>query len=223
MDWIADFAAARAATLDAIADLDQDAVRTQVHSDFSPLGWHFGHIAYSEALWLLVERKHIALGVVFLLGLSCKETILLVLPAAALLVSSRDQRVRQAAALLPPALAYILWRSVLWPPPEPLFSVASTQEWLHGLFVTGERFYGNTARAVLAFHLFWIPATMAWWRRRRETGPLIRWAWLVPPILAAPFLLALVPGRVWFFAFPFVIPLAVAGLWDWLRRPKQAS
>jgi ergothioneine biosynthesis protein EgtB len=55
VDWIADFAAARAATLDAIGDLDQDAVCAQVHPDFSPLGWHFGHIAYTEALWLLVE------------------------------------------------------------------------------------------------------------------------------------------------------------------------
>jgi hypothetical protein len=64
---------------------------------------------------------------------------------------------------------------------------------------------------------------MAWWRRRKEAGPLIRWGWLVPPILAVPFLFALVLGRVWFFAFPFVIPLAVAGLWDWLRRLQQPA
>ncbi|MEN9244930.1 MAG: SUMF1/EgtB/PvdO family nonheme iron enzyme [Gloeomargarita sp. DG02_5_bins_242] len=27
----------------------------QVHPELSPLGWHFGHIAYTEALWLLGE------------------------------------------------------------------------------------------------------------------------------------------------------------------------
>ena len=179
--------------------------------------WSYAFLVW--ALWLLLERKHLALGMVFLLGLLCKETILLVLPAAALLGSNRRQRVGQAAALLPAALVYVTWRSVWWPPPDALFSVASTQEWLHDLFVTGERFRGNAARAFLAFHLFWIPAVMAWWRRRKGTGPLTRWGWLAPPILALPFLLALVPGRVWFFAFPFVIPLAVAGLLDWLRRP----
>jgi len=178
--------------------------------------WSYAFLVW--ALWLLLERRHIALGVVFVFGLACKETILLVLPAAALLGSDRTQRIQQAIALLPAAALYVVWRSVLWPPPEPLFSVASTQDWLHDLFVTGERLPGNAARAVLAFHLFWIPAARAWWQRRGESGPLTRWAWLVPPILAAPFLLALVPGRVWFFAFPFVIPLAVAGLLSWLAR-----
>lgn len=180
--------------------------------------WSYAFLIW--ALWLLLDRKHLALGLVFLLGLSCKETILLVLPAAVLLGSSRKQRVRQGAALLPVALLYVTWRCVWWPPPEALFSIASTQEWLRDLLVAGKWFPGNAARAFMAFHLFWVPAAMAWWGRRREAGPLTRWAWLVPPILAVPFVLALVPGRVWFFAFPFVIPLAVAGLWDWLRRPK---
>jgi len=58
--------------------------------------WSYAFLAWT--LWLLVERKHIALGVVFLLGLSCKETLLLVLPAALLLDSNRGQRIRQVTA-----------------------------------------------------------------------------------------------------------------------------
>ncbi len=182
--------------------------------------WSYAFLAW--ALWLLVERKHLALGIVFLLGLSCKETILLVLPAAVLLESSPAQRWRQFAALIPAALLYLAWRLILFPPAEPLYGVASTREWLHDLFVTGERLPGNAARALLAFHLFWIPAVSAWWTRRKGSGALIRWAWLVPPILLLPFFLALVPGRVWFFAFPFVIPLAVAGLRDWCGGPARS-
>ena len=183
--------------------------------------WSYAFLVW--ALWLLLERRHLALAIVFLLGLTCKETTLLVLPAAVLLGSTRQQRVGQVLALLPAALAYVLWRTVLWPPPEPLFSVASTRHWLYDLFVSGERLGGNAARAGLSFHLFWIPAGMAWWRRRRQTTALVRWAWLVPGILVLPLLLALVPGRVWFFAFPFVIPLAVAGISDWLAERRGAS
>ncbi|MFI4986490.1 MAG: SUMF1/EgtB/PvdO family nonheme iron enzyme [Alphaproteobacteria bacterium] len=45
-------AACRAATLARTADLDDAALRAQPDPDFSPIGWHLGHIAYTEALWL---------------------------------------------------------------------------------------------------------------------------------------------------------------------------
>lgn len=183
--------------------------------------WSYAFLAGS--LWLLVERRHLALAVVFALGLTCKETTLLVIPAAVLLRSTRGERAGQALALLPATAAYLLWRTVWFPPDAALYSVASTQAWLTDLFVTGERLPGNAARALLAFHLFWIPALAAWWRRRGEPTPLVRWAWIVPIVLVVPFALALVPGRVWFFAFPFVLPLAVQGLSDWSGSGHDAT
>jgi ergothioneine biosynthesis protein EgtB len=47
------FAAARAATLERIADLDDADLCAQPDPGFSPIGWHFGHIGYTEALWLV--------------------------------------------------------------------------------------------------------------------------------------------------------------------------
>ncbi len=178
--------------------------------------WSYAFLVW--ALLLLLERKYLALAAVFLLGLTCKETILLVLPAAALLVSDRRERRRQAVALLPPTLLYVFSRGVVWPAPEPLYSLASTQGWLRDMFGGGRRAPANFAGALLAFHLLWIPAALALWRRRDEPLALVRWARLIPVILVVPFVLALVVGRVWFFAFPFVIPLAVAGLFDEARR-----
>lgn len=49
----ADFAACRAATLALFARVETELFRVQLHPDYSPLGWHLGHIAYAEALWLL--------------------------------------------------------------------------------------------------------------------------------------------------------------------------
>nr|WP_228014718.1 ergothioneine biosynthesis protein EgtB [Fortiea sp. LEGE XX443] len=34
-------------------NIDDTIFRSQYHPDFSPIGWHLGHIAYTESLWLL--------------------------------------------------------------------------------------------------------------------------------------------------------------------------
>ncbi|MBW4479054.1 MAG: SUMF1/EgtB/PvdO family nonheme iron enzyme [Tolypothrix brevis GSE-NOS-MK-07-07A] len=43
-------------TLALFEDMDEATFRCQIHPDFSPVGWHLGHIAYTESLWLL-ERS----------------------------------------------------------------------------------------------------------------------------------------------------------------------
>lgn len=45
--------ACRRGTLALVADLGDDTLRAQLHPDFSPIGWHLGHIAFTEAHWLL--------------------------------------------------------------------------------------------------------------------------------------------------------------------------
>ena len=45
--------AARAYTTSLFADLDEGDFRRQVHPEFSPPGWHLGHIAVTEAFWIL--------------------------------------------------------------------------------------------------------------------------------------------------------------------------
>ncbi|MGB3691741.1 MAG: SUMF1/EgtB/PvdO family nonheme iron enzyme [Spirulinaceae cyanobacterium] len=43
----------REQTIDLFADLDAKTFCQQAHGDFSPVGWHLGHIAYTEAYWIL--------------------------------------------------------------------------------------------------------------------------------------------------------------------------
>lgn len=45
----------RQLTLDLWADMDRDTFYQQAHPDFSPVGWHFGHIAFTEAYWILEQ------------------------------------------------------------------------------------------------------------------------------------------------------------------------
>ncbi len=43
----------RRSTFKLFAGIDYDTFCRQAHPDFSPVGWHLGHIAYTEDLWLL--------------------------------------------------------------------------------------------------------------------------------------------------------------------------
>lgn len=49
--------ACRQETLQLVADIDPDTLRTQSHSDFSPVGWHLGHIAHIQSVWLLAKSS----------------------------------------------------------------------------------------------------------------------------------------------------------------------
>lgn len=46
----------RAGTLELFESIDETTFCHQAHSEFSPVGWHLGHIGYTESLWLL-ERQ----------------------------------------------------------------------------------------------------------------------------------------------------------------------
>ena len=48
----ADLRACRAATLALFQEIAPELFRRQLHTLYSPLGWHLGHIAYTEARWL---------------------------------------------------------------------------------------------------------------------------------------------------------------------------
>lgn len=50
------FVQCRAKTLALLEIVDEKTFCHHAHPDFSPVGWHFGHIAYTESFWLL-ERS----------------------------------------------------------------------------------------------------------------------------------------------------------------------
>ncbi len=45
----------RQGTLKQFKNIDDATFRAQPHPEFSPIGWHLGHIAYTEAYWLLEQ------------------------------------------------------------------------------------------------------------------------------------------------------------------------
>ncbi|MEO0534627.1 MAG: SUMF1/EgtB/PvdO family nonheme iron enzyme [Cyanobacteria bacterium P01_A01_bin.123] len=49
------FTDCRRMTLDMVQDCNRVTLYTQAHPDFSPIGWHLGHIAFTESLWILEQ------------------------------------------------------------------------------------------------------------------------------------------------------------------------
>ncbi|NER79618.1 MAG: ergothioneine biosynthesis protein EgtB [Leptolyngbya sp. SIO1D8] len=50
-------AACRQSTLTLLEQITDTEFRQQAHPNFSPVGWHLGHIAFTESLWLLEHLK----------------------------------------------------------------------------------------------------------------------------------------------------------------------
>jgi hypothetical protein len=172
----------------------------------------WSHAVLAGAAWAIVARRNGALLLIATAGMFVRETTVF----AALLVlavpAPWSVRVRQLACFVPGAVGYLLLR----------FVVAPTDV---GYRYNLERF-GRQVADVLGWS--GLPYTLRELalvfgaagpllvlgvirnRRTRELpGSLV---WLVPVALVIPFLIASNLARIWFLAFPAVIPLALLGL-----------
>lgn len=176
--------------------------------------WAYAFLA--GCLYAVLTRRHVLLAVLFCLGIFTKEPVLIAPLAAFLVRQPWRPRVAQLCAFIPGALAYLVFRVFLFPAEVELYSVSSASKFAAEVFGRPDRFAFYMSRAAMTFGVLWIVAAWGFWMNRRRTEhPLIRWSWLAPAILAVPFVLALNVGKVWFFSFPIVIPLAVWGLEQW--------
>jgi ergothioneine biosynthesis protein EgtB len=114
----ADLRACRAATLALFGRIGPELFKRQLHPLYSPLGWHLGHIAFTEALWLLDGGRGVtspALAHAFAVGGLAKSERVGIPDAPDVL--DYVARVRQATLirLADPAAAIdlALWRFVL--------------------------------------------------------------------------------------------------------------
>ncbi len=163
--------------------------------------------------WLLVAS---------LVGMLAKETTLLLVPAVLLLGGPPRTVARKLFALLPGVVIYAVFRFVLFPGgyghPSDSGTAWSTlvSRMQEGPYWAWLLFDGG-----MAFGLLWLLAGVgAWSLRGSRHHPLLRLAWLVPGILLVPFLIGTNIGRVWFYAFPALIPLVITGIRRLMNGPR---
>ena len=180
----------------------------------TPMVDTWGHAFLALGLVAMLRDALPALLLTGLFGMLAKETTVLLVPAALLLPASSRLKLMRLGALLPGIAAYAALRFVLLPggygfPSDPVNSIQNLVYRLgHGPYLAWILFDGGTA-----FLAIW-PLAWIGWRslRGQPRAPLARLAWLVPPILLLPFLIGSNIGRIWFYAFPVMLPLAVIGL-----------
>ncbi|MCS7031106.1 MAG: SUMF1/EgtB/PvdO family nonheme iron enzyme [Gloeomargarita sp. SKYG116] len=92
----------RQTTLALIAPLTDAQLTQQVHPEFSPIGWHVGHIAYTEAFWLLGEPlPYPELAPIFRVDGYAKAERSRVLPSRELLITYVQTIREKVLAILP--------------------------------------------------------------------------------------------------------------------------
>lgn len=180
----------------------------------SPLvdAWAYAFLALgflciiTQAVW--------PLAVVFVLGMLTKETTLLVLLGILFLVPGGSSRRRLLAACVPGLLVFLGLRWLLpggYGYDSGLLTLVTS---LTALMTPTLRHVLIVFDLVMAFGFVWWLAWQGW----RHAGPLPRpaWqhlAWLVPVTMVAQLAIDFnYFGRVVFFAFPAIIPLALLGL-----------
>ncbi len=173
-----------------------------------PMTDALGYAFLTMCLWALAADRPGWLVVAFALGLLQKETILIVPLAALLMPSNKGKWMAVVAVPLVLYLGYRMYDATTSPQtPVPA--------WGWGDYVS--RLFLGPERASFAFHslmtfgVIWLLAALGW-RAAATRPPLAQWRFLLIPILLAPFLLVRNVPRVWSYAFPLMIPLALLGL-----------
>jgi preprotein translocase subunit Sec61beta len=161
-----------------------------------------------------------ALALACLAGMFAKETTLLLVPAVLLLAERPREKLWKLAALVPGLVAYAVFRHAVAPggyeiPGNPATALENNLwRMAHGPYLWWIAFEAATAfGALIPLALIGVFAL-----RAEPRSPLARLAWLAPAVFAVPFLIDSRFGRIWFYAFPVVIPLALKGLGSLLER-----
>jgi hypothetical protein len=181
----------------------------------APFAEAWAWASLTAGLWALATSRWWMLALSFAVGVFNKESALLLPVAAALLPATQGERVRQLLCFVP-TLALYAWFRVSLLPDEPLLGPAGSHAaYLSRLFSSPE-WVRLPKSLLLSFGILWIPAAVGW-RLVESRSALARWRLLIPLILVAPFVLVKDMGRVWFLAFPLMLPLSLLAVRSWLR------
>ncbi len=148
-----------------------------------------------------------------LVGMFARESTAYVLVPILALRSSMATRARRLLLCLPGLVAYLVFRLVLFPTRMGWnYGVADTLDNLRLLVTSRGRLGWVLTDGGLAFGLLWILALWGWVilvRRRQWGHPLFRLSFLIPFAVIVPNLVWANIGRLFYLAFPAVIPLAL--------------
>lgn len=176
-------------------------------------------------IYALVKRSNGLLFVVFSIGMFAKETTVLVFLASGLINDSWKSKIVSCLVCLPGLLAYAGFRLLLLPTDfGATYGFSTAFDGVLSILIPSERWLWIFIDGGSAFGVLWLFGLHGWCLvRSNKSNPFYQFSFLVPLILLTPFMLATNVGRIWFLAFPFVIPLSLVSLREILKSMVESG
>jgi hypothetical protein len=173
------------------------------------------------AFLFLLQRRYWLLSIAVLVGMMEKETTALIVLYCLLMPRPWRERGTAILACLPGLLAYGVFRFVLFPTCVGYgYGVLSDPIRLLRCFIPCRQWIFITLDGGMTFAVVWFLGVYGWWRARQAGDRMLfRLGFAVPLIMLAPF----ASGRIWFLAFPVMIPLALTGLHPIIANARDRS
>ena len=168
-------------------------------------------------LYAIRLKNLLLLTLGFSIGLFAKETTFLILPVV--FFSELKNRIKAIFLLFPGIAIYLIFRFYIHPD--------SQENYFHLKYIlsAGPRLcslirFNKAVDLFSSFGLLWIPVIYALINRKGPTQ-ILRWSYLFLFLLGMIFLLGFNLGRILFYAFPVVIPLALYGMRSMLGKTAK--
>jgi hypothetical protein len=175
----------------------------------------WSHAVLAGAAYAVVARRYRLLLLVATVGMLVRETTVFAALLVLVVPAPWSVRLRQLACFVPGVLGYFVLRFVVAPTDRFTRQVADVLGW-SGLPYT-------LRELALVFGAAGPLLVLGVLRNRRVRALPRALVWLVPVALVIPFVIASNLARIWFLAFPAVIPLALLGLRALLEEEQEEA
>jgi hypothetical protein len=189
---------------------------TAVNFGGAPMVDALSFLFLGAAVVCVLRNWAAGLVVSVLVGMFARESTAYVLVPILTQKAPASTRVRNVLLCLPGIVAYLVFREVLLPTRMGWnYGGADMLDNLRLVFTSPGRLGWILTDGGLAFGLLWILALWGGWtlaRRRAWDHPLFRLSFLIPFAVVVPNLIWANIGRLFYLAFPAVIPLALLSI-----------
>lgn len=179
-----------------------------------PLVEALAYYFWVSSLVFILKNKKLYLFLSFSFGILNKETILLVLPTIFLLDDTMRSKLEKAILCLPGTLMYFIFRFLILPTDKGYnYGLEASLNQIISILIPSKKWIYIAIDGGLSFGILWFLSFAGWMMIRKESHhPLYRLSFIIPLILATPFIIGSNIGRIWFLAFPIIIPLSLVYL-----------
>lgn len=180
----------------------------------------FAYFFLIICFYAIMKDRNLLLFTMFTLGIFVKETI--VLSFAYILCQKRlwSQKVTKILICMPGVSAYLYVRLIMLPTQQGYnYTIDRFIEANAGYLQSVSPWVNAFINMLFGFGFLWLLSVKGWLVLNKQKHPEISAMMpILPVVLALPIIIGSNLGRIWFLAFPLILPLALKGLESYLSE-----